>query len=252
MSLIELNTYAVYWIMIAIILVPIQLKIVAPYGRHSHNKWGLMIDNKWGWVAMEIVSPLVLLYFLLQASESFHGISIFIACLWLLHYFNRSIIFPFRIKTKGKKMPLIIALSAIFFNSINAGLNGLYLGNYGHLYNEDWLMDGRFMVGLLIFLVGACINIQSDNILLGLRKPNQQGYVIPKGGLFSYVSCPNHFGEIIEWMGFAILCWNLTALSFAIWTAANLIPRAIAHHQWYKEKFPDYPKGRKAVIPFIF
>ena len=149
-------------------------------------------------------------------------------------------------------MPLIIALSAIFFNSINAGLNGLYLGNYGHLYNEDWLMDGRFMVGLLIFLVGACINIQSDNILLGLRKPNQQGYVIPKGGLFSYVSCPNHFGEIIEWMGFAILCWNLTALSFAIWTAANLIPRAIAHHQWYKEKFPDYPKGRKAVIPFIF
>jgi len=65
------------------------------------------------------------------------------------------------------------------------------------------------------------------------------------------VSCPNLFGEIVEWSGFAMMCWNLPALSFAIWTAANLIPRAISHHRWYRQRFADYPAARKAVIPFI-
>ena len=74
---------------------------------------------------------------------------------------------------------------------------------------------------------------------------------MPKGGLFRYVSCPNHFGEIVEWAGFAVMCWNLPALSFAVWTAGNLIPRSLSHHRWYREHFPDYPAERKAVIPFV-
>ena len=251
MSLATLNTFSIYWILIALILVPIQLKIIAPYGRHVSNKWGILIDNKLGWVLMEIVSPLVLLYFLL-ANPSPNLPTLLIAGLWLLHYINRSLIFPFRIKTKGKKMPLMIAVSAIFFNGMNAGLNGYYLGNFGAVYTIEWLFDGRFIVGLSLFLIGAMINIQSDNILLRLRKPGEEGYKIPKGGLFKYISCPNHFGEMVEWIGFAILCWNLPALSFAIWTIANLLPRALAHHQWYQQNFSDYPIKRKTILPFLF
>jgi hypothetical protein len=69
--------------------------------------------------------------------------------------------------------------------------------------------------------------------------------------LFRYISCPNLLGELIEWLGFAILCWNLPALTFFIWTSANLIPRALSHHRWYKEKFNNYPPERKAIIPFL-
>jgi hypothetical protein len=47
------------------------------------------------------------------------------------------------------------------------------------------------------------------------------------------------------------MCWSLPAFSFAVWTFANLVPRAINHHQWYHEKFEDYPENRKAVIPFL-
>jgi len=40
-----------------------------------------------------------------------------------------------------------------------------------------------------------------------------------------------------------------SGLYFLIWVIANLFPRAIAHHNWYKNKFKDYPKNRKAIIP---
>ena len=96
------------------------------------------------------------------------------------------------------------------------------------------------------------INWQSDNILIHLRKLGEKGYKIPHGGFFKWISCPNHFGEIIEWTGFAIMTWSLSGLSFAIWTAVNLIPRALDHHKWYKDTFSDYPQKRKAVIPFLW
>lgn len=33
--------------------------------------------------------------------------------------------------------------------------------------------------------------------------------------------------------------------------ASNLVIRAIENHQWYHEKFADYPKERKAVFPYL-
>lgn len=94
-------------------------------------------------------------------------------------------------------------------------------------------------------LGGAYINIRSDDILIRLRKPGESGYKIPQGFLFRYVSSPNLLGEMIEWVGFAILCWNLPALSFAIWTVCNLGPRAIHHHQWCRKTWRVIPPTAK-------
>lgn len=44
---------------------------------------------------------------------------------------------------------------------------------------------------------------------------------------------------------------ELSALAFALWTAANLIPRALWRHRWYRQTFPDYPPSRRAVIPGV-
>jgi steroid 5-alpha reductase family enzyme len=114
------------------------------------------------------------------------------------------------------------------------------------------MTDPRFIVGGIIFIAGFGINQAADKKLIGLRKDGKKGYFIPSGGLFNYISCPNFFGEIIEWSGFAIMAWNLPALSFAVWTAANLIPRALDHHKWYRSYFKEeYPESRKAVIPYL-
>ncbi len=242
--------YIVYgWIAIAIISFPYLLKKVAPYGRHSSSKWGWMIPNKLGWVLMELVSPVVFSIFFFSGSLQLSLTSYCFWFLWMLHYFNRSVVFPLRTKTAGKKMPAMIALSASFFNIINGFVNGYFFGNIGGNYGNEFFTSPQFIIGLMVFAIGAFINIKSDNILLALRKPNETGYKIPQGFLFKYISCPNLFGEIIEWFGFALLTWSLPALSFAVWTAANLTPRAIHHHKWYKEKFADYPKERKALLP---
>ena len=238
------------WIIAAICTFISLFFVSAPYGRHARKGWGLMIDNRLGWILMEIVSPAVFAFFFLSGSQSKTPIVWIFFAAWLFHYINRSMIFPFRIKTQGKKMPLSIPLMAVFFNSVNGFTNGYYLGSLA-VYPENWLTDIRFIVGIILFLVGWFINFQSDEILLNLRKPGESGYKIPKGGFFRFISCPNYFGEIIEWSGFAIMTWSLPGLAFAVWTFANLAPRAFANHNWYQNQFTDYPKERKALLPFL-
>ncbi|MEZ4829778.1 MAG: DUF1295 domain-containing protein [Bacteroidia bacterium] len=246
-----MNGFIYLWVAIGLIIFPLQLRVSAPYGRHMRKGWGPTISNQLGWVIMETPALLTMPLLFLAGSAEKTTVSWIFVALWLLHYINRTLVFPFRVHTKGKKMPVLIAVFAIFFNVVNGSINGLYLGENAWKYTSDWLTDPRFLTGIGMFAAGLIINWQSDNILLHLRKPGETEYKIPQGGLFRYVSCPNHLGEIIEWTGFAILTWSLAGFAFALWTAINLLPRALDHHKWYLKQFPEYPKNRKAVFPFI-
>lgn len=239
------------WIAIAVVtLVTLVItKIRAPYGRHTTEGWGKMIDNRLGWFIMELPAFLLcpLLAILGPAEKS--PLTWLVTGLWVLHYFNRTVIFPLRLRTKGKKMPMTIILSALFFNGVNGFLNGYYLGYLAPA--DESITTINVFIGLGVFAAGMLINHIADSKLIALRK-EQKGYQIPRKWLFEYISCPNHFGEIVEWIGFAIVAWTLPAMTFAIWTFCNLVPRALNHHDWYREKFEEYPKKRKAVFPFLF
>ena len=234
----------------AVVVFLVLLKITAPYGRHTTPKWGPLISNKWGWVIMELPVLIVLYAMIFPGIILFSFPYLIMIGLFSLHYINRIFIFPFRLHTKGKKMPVAIMLSAIFFNIMNGFSFGYYFVHFAN-YTNAWLSDPRFVIGIVLFFIGLIINWEADNGLINLRKPTETSYKIPAGWLFNKVSCANLFGELVEWFGFAVLCWNLPAFTFFIWTAANLIPRALAHHKWYKEKFPGYPQNRKAIIPYI-
>ena len=208
-----------------------------------------MIDNHWGWFWMEVPALLTFPLLAIFGPEEKDALSWILIGLWGIHYINRVLIFPFRLKTKGKKMPLLIALSAIFFNLINGFVNGYYIG---FVQGKSGLVLNLFVfTGVALFFIGFVINQIADSKLIALRKKGM-GYQIPRGWLFDYISCPNHFGEIIEWVGFAIAARSLPALSFAIWTFCNLAPRANNHHAWYLEHFPDYPKKRKIILPGVW
>jgi hypothetical protein len=239
------------WIAIAVFIFPVVIRIIAPYGRHTTSKWGFMIDNRAGWIIMEMPALLVFAGFYLFGSAEHNLVTWIFFSLYVLHYVNRTLIFPFRLRTKGKKMPVAIVLMAICFNFVNGFLNGYYLGSIADQYTLAWLTDPRFIGGIALFLFGMFVNWQSDNILIHLRKPGETGYVIPRKGFFRFVSCPNHFGEIVEWSGFALMTWSSPGLAFAIWTLVNLMPRALHHHKWYRSYFPDYPPNRKALLPYL-
>jgi protein-S-isoprenylcysteine O-methyltransferase Ste14 len=239
------------WIGFGIILFPILLKIPAPYGMHNRKGWGPSIPNRLGWVLMELPSLAVFVIFFFSGQALPSLVTWLFFLIWFVHYTHRTFIYPLRTKTKKKKMPVVIVVFALFFNLVNGFLNGYYFGNIRPDYDLSWLYDPRFIAGLIVFVTGMGINIKSDEILMSLRKNNSNGYSVPYGRMFRYVSCPNFLGEIIEWLGFALMSWSLAALAFALWTIFNLVPRAIDHHNFYKSTFSDYPAGRKAVIPFI-
>ena len=140
----------------------------------------------------------------------------------------------------------------------------------------------RFWLGVLIWAAGFIGNIVHDEILLNIRRKKKaedakktseqttkkkgEHYAIPHGLLYEYISYPNYFCEWIEWLGFALAASPLP--SFESWGAFlatiappflffaaevfTMVPRSVRGHQWYHSKFPNYPKERKAVVPFVF
>jgi 3-oxo-5-alpha-steroid 4-dehydrogenase 1 len=254
MNLILLEYICYGWMALAIVVHITMFFITAPFGRHTSEKWGVSINNKTGWVVMELPSLAIMLYFLFFGMASFQSYAWILFALWIIHYFNRTFIYPFRIKPTPKKMPLFIVLNAIVFNVVNAGLNGYYLAELATpaQYDISWFTTPSFLAGAALFLCGMAINWKADTILIHLRKPGETGYKIPQGFLFKYISSPNLFGEVVEWTGFALMAWNLPAVTFMVWTFANLVPRAKNHHDWYRRNFPDYPKERKVLFPYLY
>lgn len=226
--------------------------VPAPYGRHVRRGWGPTIDNTAGWVLMELPAALTLPALVVWGTKEITGATLAFVLLWEVHYVQRTFIYPFQIRGEGKRMPIAILLSAVVFNLFNGYLNGRYLGHLGPEYPDGWMTDPRFVIGVLFFIGGFVINIHADRTLFRLRAPGETGYSIPHGGLYRWVSCPNYLGELLEWFGWALATWSIPGLVFAVWTVANLVPRAWAHHRWYRTTFEDYPKDRKAVIPFVF
>ncbi len=239
------------WMFIAVVTFSSLFRITAPYGRHQRQGWGPLIPSWAAWMLMEAPSLFILVLCFVVQPPALPGAWVFLG-LWVLHYTNRTFIYPLRNPSGQTPMPLVICGSAILFNVVNGYLNGRSLTLFGPQYDWSWFAKPLTVLGLLLWVAGLCINLQADRLLLALRRPGETGYQVPYGGLYRFVSCPNYFGELLEWIGFAIAAASPAAWSFAAWTAANLVPRALAHHRWYRARFIDYPPERKALVPFLF
>ena len=207
------------------------------------------MPTRWAWVVMESPAVLAFAAIFFMGQHRFALAPLVLLAMWQLHYVNRTFVFPFKLKVDGKTTPIAVAGMAIVFNLFNAYVNARQIGHLGS-YATSWLYDPRFVLGFVLFLGGRHINIEADRRLVALRDEGD-GYRIPRGWLYRYISCPNYFGEIVEWVGWAVATWSLAGASFAIFTIANLAPRAVSHHRWYHGKFEDYPPERKALVPFV-
>ncbi len=240
----------------ALVTIFLLFFITAPYGKHSRKGMGRLIGARVGWVFMEFPAffVILLLFFLFKAYEN--PVLVVFICIWELHYIQRTFVYPFLISKNGKPMSILIPTLGMLFNAMNGFINGVGVFyqdvNVGK-YTLSWLYSPQFIVGVIVFLIGMSINLHSDYVLRRLRGPGETGYKIPDKGFHKLVASPNYLGEFLEWVGWAILTWSWAGLAFAIFTFANLGPRAYKNKLWYRETFKDeYPENRKSIIPFLF
>lgn len=249
--------YTVVWgmLLLAVAVFLGLQKITAGYGMMYTKSWGPSVGNRLGWILMEAPVFVAMLLFWVLSPRRAEAAPAVMASLFMLHYFQRSFIFPMLIRGKGR-MPLAIILMGVVFNLINSYMIGgwiFYVSPAGS-YPVDWLWSWQFIVGTMMFFAGMGVNIQSDSIIRNLRKPGDTGHYIPRGGMYRYVTSANYFGELLEWIGYAVLTWSLGGLAFAVWTFANLAPRARKIHDRYESEFGSaYTSlSRRYIIPFIY
>ncbi len=230
----------------------------SPYGRFGETAGGLNLNPKLGWWLMEIPATVVFVIFYFAGPLRFDATPLVLAAIWLLHYGNRGWFFPLSIRqVPGKRSTFNISVLAagMVITSMHGYLNGAFFSNdYKHQYGTEWLTDPRFLVGVIVYLSGFILLVWSESIVRNLRdkkNPGSTEYKIPYGGGFRFVTSPAYLGELIAWAGFALLTWSLAGVAIFLITAGNLVPRAFATHKWYREKFPDYPAERKALLPGV-
>ena len=240
------------WLALALPVAVSLCFVNAPYGRHNPGTWRPMVRAHSGWLLMESPAVLVPAGVFVWAHGWESPVLLVFFLIWQMHYVHRAWIYPFRLAKTSSPMPMLLMLMGLVFNLINGSLQSAWLFVRPVASSVDWLSDWRFTAGVAVFSIGFVINMDSCNRLLRLRREKPGEYSVPHGGLFRWVSCPNYLGEITEWIGWALLTWSPAGLAFAVWTTANLAPRARAHHNWYRDRFPHYPTKRKALIPGIF
>jgi protein-S-isoprenylcysteine O-methyltransferase Ste14 len=224
--------------------------VTAPYGRHQRPGFGPSLDARLGWFVMELPAALVFALVYARGAHALDAAPLALLALWQAHYLQRSLVFPLLMRAGNKRNSLLTVALSFAFNCANGGLNALAVSHLAP-YPAGWLADPRLLAGVSIFALGMWINLRADAALRRLRAPGESGYKIPRGGLFEVVTSPNYLGEIIEWCGWALASWSAAGAAFALFTVCNLVPRAVAHRRWYRERFPDYPPERRAVIPGI-
>lgn len=252
------STFNLFLLVMAAVAVVVFVSLYfvnAGYGKFYQPKWGPSLDNHWGWFLMEVPVFVAMLVLWWLSDRRADGIRLVFLLLFEIHYFHRSFIFPRQLRGHSR-MPWSIVLMGALFNTLNAFMQGGWLFYFSPVdyYPRDWMLRLPFLAGTVLFFAGMYINIQSDSIIRNLRKPGDTAHYLPQGGMFRYVTSANYFGEWVEWVGFAILTWSWAGAVFALWTFANLAPRAARIYDLYTREFPEELDTDKVkrILPFIY
>ncbi len=238
---------------LAVVTFAVKLFKPMPYGMHADGSGRFPIPTRLAIIVSETVPGIfifTLTYFI--AGQHFdRAVNIIFFCVFILHYIHRGIIHPLVARYSHPKITIWIPLTMFILNTLYHYVNAEFIGS-AHFCDGYWY-DPRFLIGLILFIAGFVINRVADVQLILLRESRKdKDYRVPKGPLFFLISCPNYFGEGLQWFGWMIMTWSLSGLVWWLFTEATFVPRARHHHKWYRNQFLDYPSWRKALIPFLY
>lgn len=230
-----------------------QLFRPLPYGRHTSGSGRLPVPVRIARIIVGLVPNVVffiLTYFL--AGQEFRGApNIVFFCLYVIHFLERGIVNPLVSRYSNNKIRLWIPLAWFLTGLIVSYVNAEFIGSAE--YCSNYLYDPRFIIGLILFLIGFALNRVADYQLVCLRESRTDTkHGIPKGPLYFLITCPNYFGEGLQWFGWAVMTWSLAGIVLWLVSEATFLPRSRQNHKWLRNQFLDYPSIRKGLIPFIF
>ncbi|RDB25951.1 hypothetical protein Hypma_006303 [Hypsizygus marmoreus] len=108
----------------------------------------------------------------------------------------------------------------------------------------------RLCAGLWAF--AELSNLHTHLTLRALRPANTRTRGIPFGYGFTYLSSPNYFFETVAWVVICVMTGSVAAWVFTVVAAVQMALWALKKHKNYKREFGKaYPRGRRAILPFI-
>lgn len=115
------------------------------------------------------------------------------------------------------------------------------------------ISNPTFILGTVVFGLGELLNGYHHWLLARLRPPGVHTYVVPRGGLFGWVASPHYFGEILSFVGYAMMSDLLPVWGNALVVSAYLSSRANSTLKWYQRKMPrQIPTGWRRLVPFSY
>lgn len=88
----QYTNFTIGWMLLAVMIFFLLLFITAPYGRHTKTTWGPLIDNRLGWIIMEIFVVAVFFFLCLQAKTN-NPLPIILSFLSLLFIISTAALF---------------------------------------------------------------------------------------------------------------------------------------------------------------
>ncbi|KAI0314305.1 3-oxo-5-alpha-steroid 4-dehydrogenase-domain-containing protein [Amylostereum chailletii] len=112
----------------------------------------------------------------------------------------------------------------------------------------------NFLLGCVaVWLFSELSNLKTHWTLRNLRPAGTRRRALPYGYGFSLVSCPNYFFELVAWVVISVMTGSWAAWLFTVVATGQMAVWAQKKHRAYKKEFgKEMPRGRKAMIPFIF
>jgi len=104
-------------------------------------------------------------------------------------------------------------------------------------------------IGLATFAAGTVINAYHHVLLANLRTRGSNEYVIPGGGLFNVIVCPHYLGELLAWLGIALVSRQLAMYIWFFGETAYLLIRSRNTLKWYRAKFPQMTDRVRGILP---
>lgn len=189
------------------------------------------------------------------ANKPYHYAVNWAAACWTFHYVKRILETLLVHRFSHATMPL----ANLFKNCSYYWGFAFYCGYFiNHpLYTPASFKDSQILAGLLGFLFSELGNFSIHVALRNLRPPGTTERKIPKPTsnpmtlLFNFVSCPNYTYEIAAWISFSLMTQALPAFLFALAGGFQMVIWALGKHRNYRKEFPNYPRGRKAIVPFV-